>query len=204
MGTTMRDRLTRVRAYVSTRLASTALVLLATPIALAVPAAGAPAVTTHVKLAGTITEYHPIGDEFFPRTSSTPVAPHALARGASTTGEFDDPRPEFAFSTRSRQAATPGAPSSSVGQIVMSSRAAGNPTPDKVVVTLGAGSRLFGSHVPISPVDGSSLSGSSGLAGVLTLASTGTLGAADAGRPPLPPYGRRTTWTFRTPSTRPG
>ena len=89
-------------------------------------------------------------------------------------------------------------------RIVTSFRGAGNPAPKNVLVMLGEGSRLFSSHAPVSPVDGSSLGGSSGLAGVLTSLSTGTFTATDAGRPALPPYGRRATWTFRTPLTRPG
>ena len=201
MGTTLRDRLDRVRAYATTRLASTALVLLAPPIALAVPAAADPA-TPQPELVGSITEYHLTGDDSFHRTSSAPVA---LAHGASTTGGFDSRRPESAFSTTAHAPAMSDAESPFFSsRIVMSFRAAGNPAPKDVLVTLGAGSRLFSSHAPVSPVDGSSLSGSAGLAGVLTLLSTGTVTATDAGRPPLPPYGRRTTWTFRTVLTRPG
>ena len=199
MGTTMRDRLERVRAYATTRLASTALVLLATPIALVVPASD-PTITP--ELAGSVTEYHLTGNGFFYPTSSAPVA---LAHGASTIGGFDGRRPESAFSTAPHSPAMADAESPfSSGRVVMSFHAAPNSARKSVLVTLGAGSRLFSSHVPLSPVDGSSLSGSSGPAGVLTLLWTGTVAATDAGRPPLPPYGRRVTWTFRTPLTRPG
>jgi hypothetical protein len=73
-----------------------------------------------------------------------------------------------------------------------------------VSMTLGSGSRLFSSHTPAPPADSSSPSGSSGLAGLLALPSTGTSAAVGVDRPPLPPYGRRATWTFRVPLTRPG
>ena len=199
MGATLRDRVERVKAYTTIRLASAALALLATPIALVVPAS---ADITHPELAGSITGYHLTGDDSFHRTSS---APDALARGASTTGGSDRRRPESAFSTTAPPPVMSGALSpSSSAQVVMSFRAAVDTEPNDVVLTLGAGSRLFSSHVPVSPMDGSSPSGSSGLAGVLALPSTGTVVATGAGRPPLPPYGRRATWTFRTVLTRPG
>lgn len=140
-----------------------------------------------------------VDDEFGNGTFPAPVA---LAGGASTTGGLDSGGSEVASST-SRASATFTVLESSFSRSA-ASRETAELASDDALLKLGAGSRLFSSRIPTSPTGSSSTNGSPGAVGVLTLLLGNDLMTAEPGRPPLPPYGRRVTWTFRAPSTRPG
>jgi hypothetical protein len=136
------------------------------------------------------------GNETYP-------APGALAGGASTTGGHERIGPALASSRSHTSNPVAVLDSSFSSGIAPTSRATTELASDNALLTLGAGSRLFSSRIPASPMSGSSMNGAPGAVGVLTLLGS-SFASTGSGRPPLPPYGRRLTWTFREPSTRPG
>jgi hypothetical protein len=219
MGVIVRDFLAmRIKACTAAYFAVSILLLLGTSVAHASPLSdagvGATAAGAHAELFDVAQHYMPpqvsgfsgtndvngvesdnVDGEMFP-------APGALAGGASTTGGLDSNGLARASST-SHTSTTFAVLESSFSRGA-ASRGTAEFASDDALLKLGAGSRLFGSHIPPSPAGNSSTNGSPGAVGVLTLLSGNALATAEPGRPPLPPYGRRVTWTFRAPTTRPG
>jgi hypothetical protein len=218
MSVTVRDfSAMRIKACTAAYFAVSILLLLGMSVAHGSPLSDAGATTAtgaHAKLFDIAQQYMPpqvsgfSGTEYVNAVDSNNVdggtfpAPGALAGGASTTGGLDNGVLALASST---------SPTSTTFVVLDSSfsrgaasRGAAELASDDTLLKLGAGSRLFGSHIPTSPAGNSSTNGSPGAVGVLTLLSGNALATAGPGRPPLPPYGRRVTWTFREPTTRPG
>ena len=193
MGATTQDRLKRARTYAATPFALVVFLLLAAPVAFAGPSDGSPAaVDPTVRI--------PV--EEVGHRQSLWDAGSGSANVGFATGELN--RRDLVQAFSSSPDSTPLTSGSFSNRAEADSSAAAELALNHVSMTLGSGSRLFSSHTPAAPADSSSPSGSSGLTGLLALPSTGTSAAVGVDRPPLPPYGRRATWTFRVPLTRPG